>query len=291
MKTFELSGVKYWGPKEKRFEKYKHFQIYDYKDVVTSYLKTSNDLKPNHEKFGWNERPINSDIDTIKKESNWDGFDPMYFNVHTNNNNIVMAKADVISMDMVGLGRDWNSFLYLTIPYTLINKYMTNMHDNEDVTIARKFIKEVENTVGWDTGEWKEIEKKYDLLYPDTSTYTDYYETHTCIKWKQDFDIRQYMSIKKNGLLFPICYNGKDHILKRGTHRAVLLAMTKSDIPIFLQWPFMDKDKNNKDSYKITTPNYFGGNSLKVIVKPREEILDFYTYKLNQDKFIGRLKV
>ena len=179
-----------------------------------------------------------------------------------------MAKADVISMDMSGVGNTWDKFLYLTLPYDLINNYMTNMHDNEDVSIARKFITEVEDKVGWDGEEWKNIEKKYDELYPATSQYTDLYETHTCIKWKQDFDIRQYISIQKNGLLFPICYNSMYHMLRRGTHRAVLLAMTKSDVPIFLQVP-------NEKHYKVTTPKFFGGKRLEMWVDIKDNKIDF----------------
>ena len=263
--NFNYTGVRYWG---ENFKKFKHFDIIHYKDVVEAYIKTSNELKPNHEKFGWNERPINSDVDNLDDTKNWNGFDPVYFNIDPTEETVVMAKADVISMDMSGVGNTWDKFLYLTLPYDLINKYMTNMHDNEDVSIARKFITEVEDKVGWDGEEWKNIEKKYDELYPATSQYTDLYETHTCIKWKQDFDIRQYISIQKNGLLFPICYNSMYHMLRRGTHRAVLLAMTKSDVPIFLQVP-------NEKHYKVTTPKFFGGKRLEMWVDINDKKLDF----------------
>ena len=38
------------------------------------------------------------------------------------------------------------------------NEYMTNMHDNEDVSIARKFINEVERSEkGWENENWKKI--------------------------------------------------------------------------------------------------------------------------------------
>jgi len=263
--NFNYSGVRYWG---NNFKKFNHFDIIPYKDVVEAYIKTSNELKPDHEKFGWNERPINSDTDNLDDTKNWNGFDPVYFNIDPTEETVVMAKADVISMDMSGVGNTWDKFLYLTLPYELINEYMTNMHDNEDVSIARKFIIEVEDKVGWEGEDWKKIEKKYDELYPATSQYTDMYETHTCIKWKQDFDIRQYISIKKNGLLFPICYNSMYHMLRRGTHRAVLLAMTKSDVPIFLQVP-------NEKHYKVTTPKFFGGKRLEMWVDINEKKLDF----------------
>ena len=263
--NFELTGVRYWVD---NFKKYNHFDIIHYQDVVDSYIETSNQLKPDHEKFGWNERPINSKVDKITKGANWDGYDPLYFNIDPTNETVVMAKADVISMDMHGVGETWDKFLYLTLPYELINKHMTNMHDNEDVSIARKFITEVEETVGWEGENWKGVEKKYDHHHPETSTYTDMYETHTCLKWKQDFDIRQYISIKKNGLLFPICYNSMNHMLRRGTHRAVLLAMTKSDVPIFLQVP-------NEKYYKVETPKFFGGKKLEMWVDLNNKELEY----------------
>lgn len=263
--NFELTGVRYW---KESFKSLNHFDILPYQKVVDLYLEVHEELKPTQEKFGWNERPINSDVDTLKEGSNWDGFDPVYFNIDPTNEKIVMAKADVISMDMSGVGKEWNEFLYLTLPYELINNYMTNMHDNDDVTIARKFIKEVEDTVGWEGKDWKEVEQKYDNLYPEKSSYTDMYETHTCLKWKQDFDIRQYISIKKNGLLFPVCYNSMYHMLRRGTHRAVLLAMTKSDVPIFLQVP-------KERQYKVDTPKFFGGKKLEMTVDLDKKVLDY----------------
>lgn len=271
MHNYKLHGVRYW---KDEFIKYTHFDIVSYNDVVASYAKVSDELKPNHERFGWNERPINSEVDVLKKGANWDGFDPLYFNIDPTNERVVMAKADTISMDMRGLGKDWDSFIYLTLPYELINTYMTNMHDNDDVSVVREFIKTVEETEEkWEGDNWKKIEKEFDIKYPDTSQYTDMYETHTCIKWKQDFDIRQYISIKKNGILFPICYNSMYHILRRGTHRAVLLAMTKSDIPIFVQVP------KGKTEYTVETPEFFGGKILQIKINLKSKTLEFYLDK------------
>ena len=162
------------------------------------------------------------------------------------------------------------------------------MHDNEDVSIARKFINEVERSEkGWENENWKKIEKEYDKQYPETSTYTDFYETHTVLKWKQDFDIRQYISIKQNGLLFPICYNDKHFMLRRGTHRAVLLAMTQSDVPVFLQYPYLS-DKTLKE-YSVKTPKFFGNKSLNITVKPESKSLDFFLEDENSKNFIGSL--
>lgn len=268
---FSKGKVRYW---KEAFKTFNHFDIVTYDAVVDKYLEVNNGLKAEYEDFGWNERPINSEIDELTPGANWEGYDPKYFSIGPSGEPIVKAKADVISMDMIGLGKDWSHFIYLELPYELVNNYMTNMHDNDDVSILRAFIETVENSPrGWETDNYKRIEKEFDDIFPETSTYTDMYETHTCIKWKQDFDIQQYISIKKNGILFPICYNSEKHMLRRGTHRAVLLAMTKSDIPIFLQYPGIDIDTNKV--YKVYTPEFFKGGALTMEVDVTNKRLKF----------------
>lgn len=268
---FKKGYVKYWGDE---FKSLNHFDIVPYEDIVKMYLDTSDKLKETNESFGWNERPVNSEIDKMTPGANWDGYDPKYFSIGPAGEPMTKAKADVISMDMIGLGKDWNSFIYLELPHTLINKYMTHTHDNDDVSVIRAFIETVENSPkGWEPDNYKRIEKEFDKIFPETSTYTDMYETHTCIKWKQDFDIRQYISIKENGLMFPICYNSTKHILRRGTHRAVLLAMTRSDVPIILQYPGLDGDVNKK--YTLETPDFFEGGSLTIDVDVQKKELKF----------------
>lgn len=266
--------VSYWFDD---FKKFKPFDILEYDEVVGTYLNVSNKLKPNYDKEGWNERPINSDIEEIKPGENWDGFDPVYYNIDPTKKGIVMAKADTISMDMTGLNKSWTHFIYLTLPSQLITRYMTCVHDNEDISIAKKFIKEVEYRFGnnsWKNEEcWKQVEKEYDEKYPELSSYTDFYETHKCLKWKQDIDIAQYISIYQNGLLFPICYNDKNFMLRRGTHRAFFLAMTGSDVPIILQY---DKRKGLEQVFEVNTPEFFGGKSLKMIVNLKTKKQEYF---------------
>lgn len=279
--SFIKNKVNYW---KENFKKYNHFDIVPYAKVIEDYIKVNSSLKNKHETFGWNERPINSEIDELTEGANWQGYDPMYFNIDPVGEKVLMAKADVISMDMNGVGKEWNHFIYLELPFALINNHMTQMHDNSDVSIAREFIRVVESTeLGWDTDNWKSIEREFDKRYPDTSTYTDFYETHTVLKWKQDFDIHQYISLKKEGILFPICYNDKYSMLRRGTHRAVLLAMTNSDIPIFLQYP--NTTLETKIKYTVTTPEFFGSSSLEMEVDVENKKLEF---KINS-KNIGSL--
>lgn len=279
--SFIKNKVNYW---KDTFKKYNHFDIIPYTQVIEDYIEVNTSLKPNHETFGWNERPINSEVDKLTDGANWQGYDPMYFNIDPVGEKVLMAKADVISMDMNGVGKDWDHFIYLELPFELINKHMTQMHDNSDVAIAREFIRVVEATeLGWATDNWKSIEKEFDSKYPAISTYTDFYETHSVLKWKQDFDIHQYISLKKEGILFPICYNDKYSMLRRGTHRAVLLAMTNSDIPIFLQYPNTTLD--TKIKYTVTTPEFFGSSALEMEVDVENKKLEF---KINS-KNIGSL--
>ena len=69
--TFERkdisSKVDYWF---EDFRKYKPFDIVEYDDVVDTYLNVSNKLKPDYDKSGWNERPINSDTEDIDENKN-----------------------------------------------------------------------------------------------------------------------------------------------------------------------------------------------------------------------------
>ena len=280
---YPVSQVRFWTD---YFKSYSPFDLIPYQEVVDKYMNNHSSLNKDYERFGNNERPINSDKEELKEGEFWNGFPPVFHNIGSDHGGFTMAKADVISMDMTGLGERWSHFMYLTLPKDLINTYMTNLHDNDDVSTIRKFIDEVENTEkGWEESNWKQIEEKFDKIYPETSEYTDYYETHKCIKWKQDFDILQYISLKTKGLLYPICYNSPFFILGRGTHRAVLLAKTGSDIPIFVQFPSLDL--NYSDEYIISTPKFFNKSELKIRVNLKEKKL---TYIINE-KEIGFTKI
>lgn len=269
--SYEYSGIKYWGP---YFDDLVNFQIIPYDNLVDRYIKTSNKLKSNHERFGWNERPINSDNEPLYKDKNWNGYDPVYYNVDPTGEQVVTAKADVISMDMAGLGESWDSFLYIILPCNFINEHLTMMHDNDDVAIARMFIDKVEKSEkGWEKDNWKAIEKEFDSQYPEISQFTDMYETHTCIKWKQDFDIRQYISMKNEGFIFPICYNNKGYILDRGTHRAVLGAKAQNDIPIFIQY----NSKEQNTIVTVQTSKFFQGKSLTLKVHIKEKKIEYFS--------------
>ena len=66
------------------------------------------------------------------------------------------------------------------------------------------------------------------------------------LNWNHDFPIFGFMSILKNGLLFPnIAFSGGgkkngvgfNKILSDGTHRLFMTAMSGSDYPMFVQVP------------------------------------------------------
>ena len=99
------------------FDHLKSFDILNYDEVVLLYLKNHNLLNNSDvERLGgWNERPINSDVDEIEEGGFWDGYDPVYFNVAPDGENLVMVKADVISMDMQGFGKTWSHFSPKTV--------------------------------------------------------------------------------------------------------------------------------------------------------------------------------
>ena len=284
MVKYKHLGVNYYFD---TFNDLKSFDILSYDELVELYLTNNSILhESTTEKLGgWNERPINSDVEEIEEGGFWYGYDPVYFNVAPDGEELVQIKADVVSMDMQGLNREWSHFIYFELPHRLINDYMTAMHDCPDVSTARKFIVEVESTEKeWDEENWKSIMKKYDKKYPKKSSYADYFETHEKeFEWRMDFNPYLYINMKNNGIIYPVCYNDKYHMLDRGTHRTVLLAQSKSDVPIFLQYPNMDLDENIV--YDIKTPKHFGGNSLRMNVDIKNKKMKFFI----EDELVGEV--
>ena len=63
--------------------------------------------------------------------------------------------------------------------------------------------------------------------------------------------------------------------------------MTQSDVPIFLQYPYLS-DKTLKE-YSVKTPKFFGNKSLNITVKPESKSLDFFLEDENSKNFIGSL--
>ena len=279
---FTNGKVNYWFD---TFEHLKPFQVVPYQDVVDLYLKNQDLLQ--YEKNRWgdnidklggdNERPINSDVEEVDRDGFWLGYSPRYYNIDPYGKKVTQAKADVVSMDMAGLNKTWKDFIYLELPYQLIKKYQLSVHSNPNITIYKEFITELEKT-DFSKGEIDKLEKEFDKRYPNTHSYVNYFDTKTEPAWKSDLDVGQYVTIRNKGIIYPICYNHKNYMFKRGTHRAFLLSMTNSNVPIFLQYPYSDwkGEDINPNDWKVVMEDHFGDKQMTMKINVEEKKLSFY---------------
>lgn len=256
----------------------KPFDIVPYQKVIDMYLNTHKKLKGigQHRGAGKNERPLNSKKENIDKSAFWFGYEPYLTYV----NKTVQTKADIISMDMAGVYESWDHFLYLTIPGKLINRHMNSVFENDDLTVAREFLDEVDK---FNLQDYSKLEQKYNEKHPEKTQYIDYFGPNENLKWSQDLYFDQYLSIKQKGLLYPICYNNTSYIFKRGTHRAWFLARTESDIPIFII--YSKKNHKKLNPITITTPEHFNGNSLEIDVDIKDKFLSFKFFNKNNGTY------
>ena len=223
------------------FDTFNHLQSFDivpYQEIIDLYLKNQSLLdESNFEKLGGdNERPVNSDVEKVDHKGFWLGYNPRYYNINPIGDKVTQAKADVVSMDMTGVGKTWDDFIYLEIPSWLFNKYQTAVHSNRDVKYFREFMNEVDKTNLSKESVEKLIEE-YDEKYKDVGKYVDYFGDFNDPAWRLDLDVSQYVSIKKDGLIYPIMFNDTRYAFTRGTHRALFLAHTDSDVPFIMQYP------------------------------------------------------
>ena len=91
-------------------------------------------------------------------------------------------------------------------------------------------------------------------------------------------DVGQYVTIRNKGIIYPICYNHKNYMFKRGTHRAFLLSMTNSNVPIFLQYPYSDwkGEDINPNDWKVVMEDHFGDKQMTMKINVEEKKLSFY---------------
>ena len=289
---FTKKGVRYW------FDTFKHlnsFDVVSYQDVVDLYLKNQNLLQ--YEKNRWgndleklggdNERPVNSDVEEVDHDAFWLGYSPRYYNIDPYGKKVTQAKADVVSMDMAGLGTTWDNFIYLELPHELFKKYQKSVHSNPDISIYKKFIKELEKT-DFSRSAVADLEEEFDEKYIEKHSFVNFFDTKTGPAWKADLDVGQYVTLKDEGIIYPICYNQKKHMFKRGTHRVFLLAMTGSDVPIFLQYPKSDweDEEINPNKWKVTMEYHFGDKEMIMNINVKDKKLSFYL----DGKLVGDFK-
>ena len=255
------------------FDTFKHLKSFDivpYQEMVDLYLKNHELLGQDKKNVGgYNERPINSSIDKIDKDGFWSGYPPAYFNIDPLGEKVTQAKADVISMDMVGVGKTWDDFIYLELPSWLFNKYQTAVHSNRDVTHFREFMCDVDKT-NLTRDSVLKLRYKYDKKYKDIGMYVDYFGDFKDPAWRLDLDVSQYVSIKKDGLIYPIMFNSMNHAFTRGTHRALFLAHTGSDVPFVMQYP------RDRTKWQIKLAENFDEKHVIMRVNLEEKSLKFY---------------
>jgi hypothetical protein len=264
----EIVMVNYW------FNTFKHlnsFDIVSYQDMIDLYLKNQSLLEQSgKEKLGGeNERPVNSDVEEVDHEGFWLGYNPRYYNINPYGDKVTQAKADVVSMDMVGLNKSWKDFIYLEIPSWLFNKYQTAVHSNRDVTYFREFMTEVDTT-DLSRDVVLNLVDEYDTKYKNVGKYIDYFGDWADPAWRLDLDVGQYISIKENGLIYPIMFNSRTHAFSRGTHRALFLAHTKSNVPFILQHP------KNKRKWEVELAENFDEKNITMRINLDKKSLKFY---------------
>ena len=257
------------------FKKYKNFDIVPYQQVVDSYIETQtyiDNIKENQ--GGDNYKPINSDKEKIDKNGFWFGYSPAYYDFDPVGNGVVKVKADVVSMDMQGLNKRWDSFLYLELPKELFLTYQKGVHSNPDITLFKQFMEESisKNLTDEEIVILSEI---YDNLYPEQLSLKNFFREYNSPAWRLDLNINQFISIKNQGLIYPICFNSTYGILSRGTHRAIMLAACGSDIPVFIQYPALNGD-NLDFEWKIKLAERYGDNDMYFIPDNKEKKLTFY---------------
>jgi len=83
-------------------------------------------------------------------------------------------------------------------------------------------------------------------------------------------DVGQYVSIKQNGLIYPIMFNSINYAFTRGTHRALFLAHTNSDVPFVMQYP------KRRKRWQIKLSENFDEKSVIMDVDLNKKSLKFY---------------
>lgn len=265
-------SINYWFD---GFSKLKSFQVLSYEEVVSLYDKVSMQLEKNkYHSEGDNKEPINSDKQKIYPDKEWNGYSPRSFLVPSAGVKCTAVKSDVVSMDMKGLGDTWDSFIYLIIPKHFFDNHQVAVHSNPRIELFRKYMNDVDNSDMSDASI-EFIINKYDDLYPIKIGYEEFYNKSSMPSWRLDFDPLQYVSVKKNGILFPICYNDYTDIMLRGTHRTLTFSAAGNDVPIFVQYP-KDKDILN-DGWFVNLYGVFDKPNIRMKIDVENKVLEFYS--------------
>jgi len=266
------------------FAHLKSFDIIPYQKVIDLYNETELRIQSNlesEENDGTNTVPFNSDVDEKDDDGFWWGYPPKCHWIRNDDNTETVTKSDVVSMDMTGLNKTWDSFMYLEIPSIFFDKYQKSVHSNPNIEIYREFMKEIDKT-DLRKESIDKVSAEFDIKYPTKISITNFFRTYEEFAWRIDLDERQYVNMKKNGIIYPICYNSTRSMLDRGTHRMLFLSSLGSAVPIFIQSPYKKysnyvtiDDLSNKQ-WEMNLGDYFGEGRATMIIDKKNKKLQFY---------------
>jgi len=255
------------------FAHLKSFDIIPYQKVIDLYNETELRIQSNLES---EENDDEKDDDGF-----WWGYPPKCHWIRNDDNTETVTKSDVVSMDMTGLNKTWDSFMYLEIPSIFFDKYQKSVHSNPNIEIYREFMKEIDKT-DLRKESIDKVSAEFDIKYPTKISITNFFRTYEEFAWRIDLDERQYVNMKKNGIIYPICYNSTRSMLDRGTHRMLFLSSLGSAVPIFIQSPYKKysnyvtiDDLSNKQ-WEMNLGDYFGEGRATMIIDKKNKKLQFY---------------
>lgn len=158
-------------------------------------------------------------------------------------------------------------WVFLTIPYQLLYNFINTTNNGVPIQIPKKFVKEVEDTVGWDDiNKVKKVVDKFDKIYPD---------------WSHDFPINGYFQMKKDGLLFPAVWWNYFLNCGHSFHRMIMTSFNKMDFPYITPIPVT---KNNI-WYTCSMKDSFLFNNEKHYLTAKINLNDnLVTYSFTKDK-------
>jgi hypothetical protein len=264
------------------FQKFKPNNYYSHEEVSEAYLEVENLLSQDYHKTGGNYSGwYDSSKLAHRKES------PVQHRVSEIGLDCTLAKCDFTLMDMIGRDEVWDKWFYFHLPKEFILEHQTRVLDNklpELVSIFRKFCLEViEGKL--DHKQVQALVKEYDKKYPDE------YPLPTPRPqrpgWRFDLEVSMLWSVLNDGIIFPIAYNNTLEILERGTHRALIFALTGNDIPVFVQNDIVHSD--GKVIKLMTHPNFnntvynievdIPNNKINIFNNSNEKISSYNTCK------------
>jgi len=158
-------------------------------------------------------------------------------------------------------------WIYFELPYEYVYKYMNKSINSAPLLTTKKFIQEVDETIGWeDRPKIKELVDYYDEKYPD---------------WNHDFPINSFIQVKNEGLIFPCQWWDPVTIASNATHRMIMMGYNKYDIPFITQVPYKTPYAWYSQS---RDPMFFYDNKWQFLLMYVDRIKSQLTFTFTQEK-------